>query len=187
METAGEDSQHDLRFLAGRLSGTTHEHILNRLANIVDDLPKGSATVQYRDERPEWLEVEIIPSSSRAAHLKIYLYPDISELGEPGPVVVNAGQEAAFDLDDITYDDPEVDRLRLFEDVVRSLLAGRFTEQLFYAGDVCYRSRCRLACERKPIEVDRTNVPRWLSGLGKKRSRRTVDYGPFEEKGTTDC
>jgi len=185
METTSDGVNRNFQWLAASLSGSTHGQVVQKLNDILEELPERCAKVLCRDERPKWFEVEIDPSNPRAAHISIYLCLDSVEREESGPVVVNAGQEAAFDLDDITYDDPEVDRVRLFEDVVRSLLAGRFTEQLFCAGDVCYRSRCRLGCERKPIEVDRTNVPRWLSGLGKKRSRRTVEYASFEETDTT--
>ena len=159
----------------------THEKVIRSLMALVQELPTDCLRVACLDRRPQWYEIDISPSNPSAARMMIYLCLHDPTCGEAASVVVNAGRDIAIDIVDIQYDDSKPDIVGLFENVVRAILGGHVRETLFYGGDVLYKSLCWVGTSGKPIEFDRTNVPKWLSALGKPRSRKTIVYEPYHQ------
>jgi len=172
-------SELTLKRLASAGLEDTHEQAVAMLIALTDALPEGCVDIVCSDQRPRWYEIDIRPSNQLAARMTIYLCPHDAHHDDPAPVVVNAGHDIALDIIDMHYDDPTIDIPAIFAGIVRAIIAGNVREVLYYRGDVLYRSRCRVEACDQPIELDRTNVPKWLSSLGKRHSRKTVAYEPY--------
>ncbi len=109
------------------------------------------------------------------------IYFDQSELESPDPpsIVICAGVDAAIDVVDLQYDRDVADITAFFEDCVRAIIGGEFRETLFYRGRVLYKSRCELGTAPDPVKFTRTNVPNWLSTLGRRAHVRSVYYASY--------
>ena|GEM_PF-4335815 len=161
--------------------GNTHQKVIQKLIELIQALPRDCLEIKCSDRRPQWYQIDMLPSNPCAAQIKIYLCLDDSDGDGPTPVVVNAGRDIAIDILDIQYNASVPDVVGLFEKVIRAITAGHVRETLFYAGGVLYRSQCWVGICGRPIELDRTNVPKWLSSLRKRRSRETFVYGSYWE------
>ena len=168
-----------LEDLADLCLNPTHRRTVIALIGLLRALPQGTASVRCRETATGRFDIELIPRAPGAAALTIYLCGVAPDSCGSSEVVISAGEDIGIDVRDTRYDDPNPDVAELFENIVRAIISGRVRETLHYRGNTMYRSECWVGTCGKPVELDRTNVPKWLSSLGRKRSKKTICYKPY--------
>lgn len=133
------------------------------------------ARITVTSDEEDLLYVRASPGNDSASPITIAFVEECLPRG----IVLQVGREGYLSLDTDLHQGRWKNALGFLDAAVAAVVAGRFTETIWWRGGLCTGVDISLTLDGEPFCFRRRNIPNWVRSLGGETRLETITYATY--------